>query len=693
MSAEATGLSLGFPGQYSRVGFHAWTRKQIVGTGGAETVRARRRREVNQTGETILLMTIDLILGTAGHIDHGKTSLVRALTGVDTDRLPEEKRRGITIELGFAELTLDQYRLGIVDVPGHERFVRNMLAGATGMDLALLVVASDDSIKPQTREHLDILRLLDLRAGVIALTKCDLVESAWLDLVEEEIRELVADTFLADAPIVRTSTLSGMGIDRLRDRLREAAAHAAAARRDSRTAAPFRMAIDRCFTIAGYGTIVTGSVSSGSVQVGDELRIEPLGRQVRVRGLQSHDRAMDEVHRGQRAAVNLAGVHHDEIDRGQELASPGHLVPSRLLTVQLSLIPQLPRPLKHRCRVRVHLGTAELLATLLLLDRDEAAPGESVPAQLFLNQPAVAVWAQPFVLRTESPVSTVGGGTVLNPNAQRLRKPDREVIGLVEALRSPDVVRRASAALYFADLRDWRPEDLPRTAGIDQPAEVAAALRDSGELLEIGLSPTRTMCIHQKVLLRLSDRMEALLRKMHQQNPLRSTLDRHRVAAAFRYLPDPALFDAIVQHLRVAGRIRVSGRGLAVTGEGPKLSANERKVLAELIEIYRQAGIQSPTVSQICSQVGKNQQSVPQLIALAAADGDLVQVAADYYLHAEVDRQLKESLSQRLAAGEGLTLSEIRELLGTTRKYAVPYCEYLDRTGFTRREGDVRFLA
>lgn len=638
-------------------------------------------------------MTIDLILGTAGHIDHGKTALVGALTGVDTDRLPEEKRRGITIELGFAELMLEPYRLGIVDVPGHERFVRNMLAGATGMDLALLVVSAADSIKPQTREHLDILRLLNLEAGVIALTKCDLVEPDWLELVEDEIRELVANTFLANAPIVRTSVVSREGIDGLREHLRQAADKVARSRRVDRVSGPFRMAIDRCFTIAGHGTVVTGSVSSGGAQVGDELSIQPMGRTVRVRSLQNHDRSVDRVQRGQRAAINLVGVRHDEIDRGQELASPGHLVPSRLLTVRLSLIDQLTRPLKHRTRVRVHLGTAELLATLLLLDRDEAMPGESVPAQLFLNQPAVAIWAQPLVVRTESPVSTIGGALVLNPNADRLRKPDAEILGMVADLEASDPVRRASAALFFAGLRAWRPADLARTAGIDEPDAVAGILRESGQLCEISPSPTRTIRIHSKVLQRLGDRMEALMRRLHQQNPLRSMLDRHQVAAAFRYLPDTALFDAIIDDLRRGGRVQVTGRGLTVTGEGPKLSANERKLLAELIAIYRQAGIESPTVDQCCRQVARNQQSVPQLIALAAADGDLVEVASDYYVHAEVDAQLKETLRQQLSGGCGLTLSQIRELLGTTRKYAVPYCEYLDRSGFTRREGDVRYLA
>src|SRR5262245_54496041 len=271
-------------------------------------------------------MSLDLILGTAGHIDHGKTSLIRALTGVDTDRLPEEKRRGITIDLGFAALDLPPYRLGIVDVPGHERFVRNMLAGATGMDLAMLVVAADDSVNQQTREHLEILRLLDLKGGVIALTKCDLAEPSWLTLVEDEIRALVAGSPLAAAPIVRTSIVTGAGLEDLRAALL-AAAQAAAPRIPTPEASPFRMAIDRTFTLAGHGTVVTGSITSGRVRAGDELRIEPGGLNARVRGLHNHDRPADELHRGQRGAINLAGVHHSQIARGQDLGAPGALAP------------------------------------------------------------------------------------------------------------------------------------------------------------------------------------------------------------------------------------------------------------------------------------------------------------------------------------------------------------------------------
>lgn len=637
-------------------------------------------------------MTIDLILGTAGHIDHGKTSLIRALTGVDTDRLPEEKKRGITIELGFAELDLGDYRLGIVDVPGHERFVRNMLAGATGMDIAMLVVAADDSIKPQTREHLEILRLLDLEAGVIALTKCDLAEPDWIELVEEEIRELVKDTFLATAPIVRTSTATGQGIDDLRERLTNAAAIVAAKQHAARIDAPFRMAIDRTFTITGHGTVVTGSVSSGQAKLGDMLMIEPGDIEVRVRGLQNHDRQVDEIHRGQRAAINLAGIHHDQTKRGQELATAGHLRPSRLLTVELTLLASTPRPLKNRARIRVHVGTAELLAGVSLLGRDKLDPGETGYAQLFLSEPAVTVWSQPFVARSESPIMTIGGGRVLAPDAQRIRKPDEVTLQMLDALNARDAIDRASAALYFSGLRDWQPADLARTAGIDNPIDLVQPLIDRGDLREIPVTPTRVIRVHRRRIEQVSRQIEAVLAKMHEQNPLRSTLDRSRLSVAFKHLGDESLLDAVLADMQRDRRIRVTDRGIALTGHGPKLSNNERKLLAELIDIFRQAGMQAPTVKECQKKATKNQQAVPQLISLAAADGDLVEVGRDFYLHIDVERELRDSVIRRLSNGDGATMSELRELLNTSRKYAVPYLEYLDQIGVTKRDGDLRVL-
>ena len=637
-------------------------------------------------------MTTDLILGTAGHIDHGKTALVKALTGVDTDRLPEEKLRGITIELGFAQLVLGDCRLGIVDVPGHERFVRNMLAGATGIDLALLVVAADDSVKPQTREHLEILRLLKLETGLIAITKCDLPEPAWLELVEEEVRELVRGTFLESAPIVRTSVVTGQGLGQLRDALAAAANQAAGSARRRRQAGPFRMAIDRTFTIAGHGTVVTGSVASGGVRVGDELMLEPGGVAVRVRGLQNHDTPADEVHRGQRAAINLAGVRHDEIGRGQELASPGHLAASRLLSVQVNLLKTAERPLKNRARVRCHLGTAEQLASVVLLDRERLAPGESAPAQLFLSEPAVAVWGQPLVVRSESPVETIGGGVVLDPHPPKLARDDAAALAKLAELASGEPIERGAAAVYFFGLAEWRAGDLARSAGVDDPEAAVAELLKRGEVLELTLSPTRKLRVHRQVLDDLFRRIETLLDKQHQRFPLRAMLDRSPLTARLGYLGSDSLVEAILTSMQQAGRLKATERGVALPGRGPQLTNAEQRQVAQIIETYRAAGFQPPTIDELRAQTPKNQQAVPQLAALAAAEGHLVEAAPGLYLHAESERKLRETLAGPLAGG-GLTVSQIRELLGISRKHAVPWCEYLDRIGFTRREGDVRRLA
>ena len=637
-------------------------------------------------------MPTNFILGTAGHIDHGKTSLIRALTGIDTDRLPEEKRRGITIDLGFANLTVGKYQLGIVDVPGHERFVRNMLAGATGMDLALLVIAADDSIKQQTREHLDILRMLDLKAGLIALTKCDLVEADWLDMVEQEIRQFVRGTVLADAPIVRTSVMTGQGLEELRRGL-ETIAERAEQVAIAAEGAPFRMAIDRTFTVAGHGTVVTGSISSGVSHVGDELVIEPGGIAVRVRGLQNHDQAAEEVRRGQRAAINLAGVHHDAIRRGQELAAPGHLLPSKLLTVSASLLSDSP-PLKNRTRLRVHLGTAEILATVVLLDKERLMPGESGLAQLYLAEPAVATWNQPLVLRSESPVATIGGGRVLEPNGQRLRRPDEATLGQVRLLQSKEPVERAAASLFLAGTKDWREADLPRVAGASSGGNIRDELRAKGLLVEVQVAPTRRVSLHRQVMEQLGKRVEAALLTLHQKNPLKMQFPRETIAHGFEYL-EPAVFAAVLDQMAKAGSIRISPQGLSLVGQGPKLSRNEQALYQQLLEWFRAAGIQSPTIEECQQKAAKNQASVPQLLALAAGDGQLVEVAPGYYLHHEVEAAARATIAahEKMRSASGLTLSEIRELLATSRKYAVPLCEYWDKVQFTKRNGDLRLPA
>jgi selenocysteine-specific elongation factor len=633
----------------------------------------------------------DLILGTAGHIDHGKTSLIRALTGVDTDRLPEEQKRGITIELGFAHLEIPPHRFGVVDVPGHERFVRNMLAGATGMDAVLLVVAADDSIKQQTREHLEILKLLQLPCGVIALTKCDLVDTDWLDLVEEEIRELVQGTCLGNAPIVRTSAATGDGLAELKLALGQAADIATQARIAS-CHAPFRMAIDRTFTVAGHGTVVTGSVVSGSTKTGDELEIVPGRIQVRVRGLQNHDQPSSEVHRGQRAAINLVGIHHDETQRGQELIFPGSLVESKRLWVQLHYLGSEIKPLKLRSRVRLHLGTSEQIATLKILNEENLQPGESCFAQLQLTRPVVAGWKQPFVLRSESPVRTIGGGLILDPQAGHLKTLPDDCFDSLQMLLAGSDIQRIEASIRLRGWGTWDEADLYRLTGVEEPRPCIESLVGEGKIVKIELSPQRSLRIHHLAVKDLSRQVEAVLEKLHKSEPLKLVFPHSELTKRFEYLPDRKVLSHALGLLKKEQVLRSTHHGIGLQSYGPKLSQNEVKLLDQLVKDLEAAGLTSPTASQMESSVSKNKDSVRPLLRLAAGQGDLVEISPDYYVHQRVFEQAWNQLHDAFREQGGLTVSAIKDLLGFSRKYAVPLCEYLDQTRKTRRDGDLRFL-
>ena len=637
-------------------------------------------------------MSNDLILGTAGHIDHGKSTLIKCLTGVDTDRLPEEKRRGITIELGFAELTVADYRLGIVDVPGHERFVRQMLAGATGMDLALLVVAANDSVKPQTREHFDVLKLLDLRAGVIALTKCDLADPDWIALVEEEVSELVRGSFLETAPIVRTSATDGDGIEDLKLALEQAAALVADETRQRRTA-PFRMAIDRSFTVVGHGTVVTGSVATGRVNQGEHMMIEPGSIEVRVRGLHNHDREVQEIWAGQRAAINLAGVRHEELGRGHELSAAGHLQSSKLISAQVNMLGTAPRPLRQRDRVRLHIGTAEVLASVVPLGTDRLNPGACGVIQAFLQEPIVSTWHQPFVVRAESPVETIAGGRVLVPQATKIRRATDEILQQFQNLSATDPLLRAAAAIYFAGAVPEQTLDLARMAGADAEHDYAAQLIAARKVVAISTSGTRKVLIHHARIAEYGERVVSVLAKLHDANPLQTMFDRSAVATQFLYLGDPMVVDAVLSHLAAAGRLRLSSRGVGLADRGPKLSKGERELLKQIVEQFRVAEFRPPSIKECEQQAQKNQKSVRSLVALAASDGELVEFGNQLFLHADVEATLRHRVFEAFQGNPELTVSEIRELLDTSRKFAVPMCLYLDRIGFTRRDGDIRRLS
>jgi selenocysteine-specific elongation factor len=636
-------------------------------------------------------MPSDLILGTAGHIDHGKTALIKALTGIDCDRLPEEKARGITIDIGFATLDLGKFRLGIVDVPGHERFIKNMLAGATGIDLALLAIAADDSIMPQTREHLEILQLLGLKHGLVALTKCDLVDETTRAVVELEIRGLVESTFLEGAPVVPTSAQTGVGMEELKTAIASICCEV----KQRAGTEWFRMAIDRAFTVQGHGTVVTGSVTSGSARIEEELEWQPRGEAVRVRSLQNHERPVDEVHRGMRAAINLASVRLEDVERGQELATSGYLAPSRVLTVRLHSLADARRPLKHRAPVRFHVGTAEIMGTVALLDCDAIEPGAWGLAQLFLERPATANWGQPFVVRGPSATQTLGGGQVLQPVARKIRRRHLETLERIEKLWSGNAEERALAVAWFGGFQGFNLADLVRGAGIGphEAQQLIAALKDRGALVEIVAGHARRLLLHVDILKELDERILTVLGRLHEAAPLVTWHDRHKVQAQLDYVGDDALVHAAVERLLMKKRILGDLRRIARADFKPKLSASLRKLKDKVVAAYQEAGFQPPDPSSFANQAGGNAASLKDLFDVCVAEGFLVKVSEGIYLHTDMEARMRERVRDKLASGgQGATVAEIRDLLGTTRKFAVPFCEYLDGIGLTRRQGDMRVL-
>jgi selenocysteine-specific elongation factor len=636
-------------------------------------------------------MPRDLILGTAGHIDHGKTALVKALTGIDCDRLPEEKKRGITIDIGFAHLDLGDFRLGIVDVPGHERFIKNMLAGATSIDLAILVISAGESIKPQTREHLEILRLLGIKHGVIALTKVDLVDDTTREVVEMEIRDLVKSTFLESAPIVATSAFTGRGIDELKKALSEACAKIELAQH----AEWFRLPIDRSFTVQGYGTVVTGAVVSGRLRIGDEVDWLPAGERVRVRAMRVNDQQVDEVSHGQRAAINLASVPHETVHRGQELATPGYLIPSKVITVRMYALPEHRRPIKHRTPLRLHIGTAEVMASLSLLDCDEIPQGNWGLAQLFCDSPVTATWSQPFVVRDSSAEHTLGGGQVLQPVAIKVRRRHLEMIEHIEKLWSDEAESRALAVAWFAGWHGFSAADLVRSAGIapDRATVMMEELHSSKRLSEVH-SAGKRLLIETGRLGELEERILDALGAMHAEQPLLTTHDRQKLVAQLHYIGDDGLLNGAIDRLLKNRKLVGDARRIARADFKPKLSANQRKLKDKIVEAHLTSGFQPPEPSSFAPQAAGNAAALKDIFEVAVAEGLLVHVAGDIYLHADVEANMRQRVTDRLAQQPaGLTVAEIRDLLSTSRKFAVPLCEYLDRVGVARREGDLRVKA
>lgn len=620
----------------------------------------------------------------AGHIDHGKSSVVQALTGGTVDRLPEEKRRGMTIELGFAHFDINGIRFSFIDVPGHERFIHTMLAGATGVDLALLVVAADDSVMPQTREHLALLQLLNVPRGVIALTKCDLADDEQLEMVQLEIAELVEETFLERAPIVRVSTRSGLGIAELQQALVAAAQscteHATA---DSR----FRLPIDRVFSPSGSGTVVTGTVWRGTARVGDILHLLPSETAVRIRRLQSQGADVDVVSAGERAAINLAGVKSSTIKRGDELATPQTFEPARRHLVHLRCLPDAEHSIKHRDRVRIHLGAGQATAQVLMTDKREILPGEEVFAVVKCGTPIVADYGQPFVIRQLSPARTIGGGTIIGP---ALRPVDRltRCLAAASGLAERDPELRLAA---YIDLRREAEFDaaIESRVGLSRSQCETAVQRlvERKAVIRIPDSPIRYVTtqrfqqIEQAVLARCKSELEK--RRPASQLPLAIVL------SAMSREASPAVLDAAVEDLIVLGELVRRGEQIGPRA-GAELSHRQRKVLELLLSECATAGRAPPVLKEFATRQGCALRDLELLVEVAVIERHLDRISPDLAIDHAALEDLRTNLADYLQSHATFTTSEIREHWGITRKHAVPILEFFDRQQITVRNGDVR---
>jgi selenocysteine-specific elongation factor len=631
-----------------------------------------------------------IVLGTAGHIDHGKTSLVRALTGIDTDRLPVEKARGITTELGFARLDLGERRIAVVDVPGHERFVKSMVAGATGLDLVCLVIAADEGVMPQTREHLDICELLGVRRGLVALTKRDLVDDEWLAMVTADVTAAVAGTFLAGAPVVACSTRSGAGLDELRATI--AAAVDQVPPREA--TGVFRLPIDRVFTVKGFGTIVTGTVLGGAVALGDELAVLPGGLTARVRGIEVHGAAVDRAVAGHRAAINLGGVAVDDLARGDLLVHPGRVAASHILDVELRHLATAPGPLGPRTKVLVHHGTTQVLASLVLVeppggDRGELAPGDTALAQLRIDAttPLGALPGDRFIVRgfvaTATHGTTIGGGRVIRVLAPRARKGSThgDTVARLAAARHDQRVAIDVRTAAFAGLGL---PDLVRRTGIpgDALAPVLATLVAGGELLAIG-SGDHAHYLHATAVAELEGRIARAV-AASSEGVLREEL-RTQLPPA---LP-PRAYDAILSGLERKAAIASDGdrvRKPSAPGRGPTLSPAE----AKLADQFRSWALEPPRPKDIPAELGLAEPQARTMLERLIAAKQLIRVKPDLYVHADAIATLRTRLLAFLDAHKTIDAQHWKELTGASRKFSIPLAEYFDAERVTLRIGDLR---
>lgn len=640
---------------------------------------------------------MDIIIGTAGHIDHGKTALVKALTGVDADRLPEEKKRGITIDLGFAELDLGEVRIGFVDVPGHERFVKNMLAGAHGIDLVALVIAADEGVMPQTREHFEICRLLETKTGLVVLTKTDLVDEELLELVKLDASELVQNSFLENAPMIAVSAKKGEGIDELKETLKNLA-NTIPARKNEFVA---RLPIDRSFTVKGFGAVATGTLVAGEIKVTDEMELLPINKKVRVRGLQTHGKSVESAHAGQRTAVNLGGAEHSEIERGQTLAPVGILLPTQIFDAEIEVLKEAKKPLKSRMRVRVHVGTLEALARIQVLNEsDEIAQGEKGFVQFRLETPVVVLPNERFIVRSYSPQITIAGGKILDGLASKHRRKDlAETLDylqkLADSLKNDDkenelklfLEKAGEAGLNFRDLQ-------AQTGWID--SVLRQSLREV--LTKKSAIETDGIYLSRTIFENVAKKTIQTIQSHHKAEPLVKGILRETLREkVFAHLP-VEIFKKTLQILTERGEISAEKDIVRIASYSQNLSANDKQILEKLQENYDTAKLEIPTLENALSKAITGTKTTlsqaRKVFQLMIDSGEVVKVSNDFYFSSKAIAELVEKLKIYASKSPDklIDVPTFKDLAGISRKYAIPLLEYFDQIKITRRAGDKRLI-
>jgi selenocysteine-specific elongation factor len=630
-----------------------------------------------------------IILGTAGHIDHGKTSLIKAVTGIDTDRLKEEKERGITIELGFASLDLPSgQHLGIVDVPGHEKFVKNMVAGATGIDIVVMVVAADEGVMPQTREHMEICTLLGVRHGLIVMTKTDLVDEEWLELAQEDIREFSQGTFLEDSPIIPVSSATGQGIPELISALDEIAGKIPLRPPTSL----FRLPIDRVFTMKGFGTVITGTLVSGKIKVGDTIMVYPSGITSKVRGIQVHNQSADTAGAGMRTAINFQGLDKAAVKRGEVLSSPGALIASYMVDVSFHFLASNKKPLKNRTLVRFHTGTSEVIGRLILLEQEELPPGQTVVAQLRLDAPVAIVKDDRFVVRSYSPVRTIGGGQVLNPIPQKHKRLKTDVIQGLQNLAENDSETIISHHIQQAGYSGVSFSQLKIMTNLtDKQLETILQHLLSQKTVIQTDKETRTF-IHQTTFDTLNQKTAEYLGNYHDDNPLKAGMPKEELKSKFPQLTDSKLFNLLINQMIKSQKIVQEENTVRLASHRVSLHEGQADIRDGILKTYQKGGLQPPYFREVVKILDVDPNRAKDVLMHLVEEGQIVKTKEDLYFHVKAVAELKKKLVDFLKSQGEITTPQFKEMTGVSRKFVIPLIEYFDAKNVTLRVGDSRKL-